>query len=135
MSDTPISVKKTIYSDFHKDFFLNPITGDLARHTNEESVKESIKNLLLTDKGERVFQPELGSNIRSMLFDNIDSASVRNLQEIIKETLNNYEPRAEILGIDVDSSFDSNEIEVTIVFSIINREEPITITTVLTRTN
>ena len=67
------SVRKqdTLYSDLRKDLFLNPVNSDVSRYTDEDSIKESVKNLLLTDVGERLFNPTLGSNIRRMLFENI----------------------------------------------------------------
>ena len=67
---TPRLKKKNLYSDIHKDLAANPITGDLALRRDEESVKESIKNIILTDQGERLMQPLIGGNIRAMLFEN-----------------------------------------------------------------
>lgn len=133
MRRTPITAKRELYSDFHKDFTQNPVSLDLARKTNEEAVKESIKNLILTDQGERLFQPRLGSKVRSLLFDNMTPDLIISVRELIKDTLKNYEPRATIIGVDVTSSIDNNDIQITIVFNVINREEPITLTTTLTR--
>lgn len=133
MARTPLTVKRELYSDFHKDFTQNPVSLDLARKTNEESVKESIKNLILTDQGERLFQPKLGTKVRALLFDNITPDVVISIRELIKDTLNTYEPRAEIIDVDVTSTIDSNDIRITVVFSVINIEEPITLTTTLTR--
>ena len=65
-----------IYADFTKDLAVNPVTGDLARIIDEEAVKESLKNLLLTDRGERLFQPEVGSDIRATLFENNTPATL-----------------------------------------------------------
>lgn len=133
MRRTPITAKRELYSDFHKDFTQNPVSLDLARKTNDEAVKESIKNLILTDQGERLFQPLLGSKIRSLLFENLTPDLIISVRELIIDTLRNYEPRANVIGVDVTSSFDSNDIRITIVFSVINREEPITLVTTLAR--
>ena len=130
---TPITKKQELYSDFFMNLDENPVSLDLARKTNEEAVKASIKNLLLTDKGERPYQPNLGCNIRQMLFDNVKPYSIITMREIIKETLEAYEPRADIIGVDVTSSIDNNEVFVAIVFKVINNSEPVTLVTSLTR--
>lgn len=130
---TPITKKQELYSDFFMNLDENPVSLDLARKTNEEAVKASIKNLLLTDKGERPYQPNLGCNIRQMLFDNVTPDSIITMREIIKETLEAYEPRADIIGVDVTSSIDNNEVFVAIVFKVINNSEPVTLVTSLTR--
>jgi phage baseplate assembly protein W len=130
---TPRTVKKELYADFFKDLTENPVSLDLARKTNEEAVKESIKNLLLTDKGERPFQPNLGCNIRQLLFEQITPDVVIMIREMVYDTLRAYEPRATIIGVDVTSSIDDNAIDITVVFNVINSEEDITLTTTLTR--
>jgi len=63
--------KIAIYSDFKKSLEISPVSDDLTLHKDEDAVRESIKNLLLTDRGERLMQPNLGGNIRAMLFENI----------------------------------------------------------------
>ena len=68
---TPRTRFEAVYSDFHKDLSPIPGRGDIARRLNENSVREAIKNLILTDKGERLFQPNLGSDIRASLFENV----------------------------------------------------------------
>jgi hypothetical protein len=67
---TPLTRRRELHSDFHKDLALLPGRNDIARRVNENSVKEAIKNILLTNKGERLFQPLIGSDIKSMLFEN-----------------------------------------------------------------
>ena len=111
----------------------NPVSEDLARNTNEEAVKASIKNLLLTDKGERPYQPNLGCNIRQMLFDNMTPDTIILMKEVIKDTLEAYEPRADIIGVDVRSSVDDNQVNIAVVFKVINSSEPVTLVTSLTR--
>lgn len=133
MRKTPITAKREIYSDFYKDFTQNPVSLDLARKTNVEAVKESIKNLVLTDQGERLFQPTLGSKVRALLFENLTPDLIISIRELIKDTIKNYEPRADLIGVDVTSSIDSNDIQITIVFTVINIEEPITLAITLTR--
>jgi phage baseplate assembly protein W len=133
MARTPLTVKREVYSDFHKDLAENPVSLDLARKINEEAVKESIKNLILTDRGERLMQPELGCDIRRMLFENMTPATEITMQELIAETLEFYEPRANIIGIDVKTSVDRNDVTIAIVFNVINSQEDILFTTTLSR--
>lgn len=130
---TPITAKKELYSDFHRDFTENPITFDLARKTNEEAVKESLANLLLTDRGERPFQPNLGCDIRKMLFENITPSTVELMKEAIQNTINAYEPRVNLVGVDVKANTDSNEVTISIVFHLINSEDDIVFTRTLSR--
>jgi len=131
---TPVRKKQSLFSDFHKDLTQNPISEDLALKRDEEAVKESLKNLILTDKGERLMQPLLGGNIRAMLFENNTPATIKFLQEQIKATIEEYEPRASLIDVTVQSSLDENTINVTIYFYINNIEQPITLTVFLERT-
>jgi len=116
---TPIA-KKEFYSDFLINFDMNPVTGVLARSTNEEAVKQSLKNLILTNMTERPYQPLVGSRINGMLFDPIDSFTALNIKTEIQQTINNYEPRVSVIEIKVTEYTDQNGYVVTIIFSTIN---------------
>jgi phage baseplate assembly protein W len=131
------SVRKqdALYSDLRKDLFLNPVNSDVSRYTDEDSIKESIKNLLLTDVGERLFNPTLGSNIRRMLFENILYPETKYiLEDLIRTTIENFEPRCNLISINVSNLFnDQNSATITIMFSVINIQTPITLNVVLNR--
>lgn len=116
-----------VYSDFRKDLLVSPVTDDLARKVDEEAVKDSIRNLVLTDRGERPFNRRLGCDVRRMLFENVMPDTFLLVQEMITETIENYEPRANLIGVYVNGSPDVNAVLITIVFSIINKEEPVTL--------
>jgi phage baseplate assembly protein W len=131
---SPITKRISLYSDFHKDLVTNPITDDLAVRKDEESVKESIKNLILTDKGERLMQPLLGGNIRAMLFENNTPAVIKMIQEQIKTTIEEYEPRAQLIDVSVKSAIDDNKVNITVYFYLNNIEQPISVTVFLERT-
>lgn len=131
---TPLKKKLSIYSDLRKDMEINPITSDLALKTDEESVKESLKNLILTNKGERLFQPNLGSDVVKSLFDTMTPASIKVLENSIRNTINNYEPRANVLNIEVLPYYDENMVKVNITFYVRNAEVPITVAVFLERT-
>jgi phage baseplate assembly protein W len=131
---TPTARRKAeIYSDFHKDLTQSPVNFDLARKIDEESIKESLRNLILTDRGERLFQPDIGSDIRKLLFENITAATVETIKDLVRTTIRNYEPRINLIGVDVLTSIDSLQIDIVITFNIINRIEPIEFTVTLDR--
>jgi len=131
---TPVKRRKSLYSDFHKDLTINPISNDLAVKRDEEAVKESLKNLLLTDRGERLFQPSLGSDIRATLFENNTPMVVKLLEEKVRAVINNFEPRVNIIEIIIKSEYDENKIQITIYFNIRNVGAPLSVTVFLERT-
>lgn len=124
---TPLKKRRELYSDFHKDLTVNPISLDLAMKKDEEAIKESLKNLILTDRGERLMQPNLGSDVRASLFENATPVTLKILEERVRDVINNYEPRVSIIDIDVTSLYDDNRVQVTIYFYVKNREEPISV--------
>jgi len=113
--------KKTeIYSDFLNSFEQNPLTGALARVTNEESVKQSLRNIVLTNIGERFYDSNKGSKIRQSLFELYDPATVEIIRIQLGEAISAYEPRAIIQDIRLQEDLDRNGYYITLVFSIIN---------------
>lgn len=133
MAISPTQKKRELYSDFRKDLLVSPVNFDLARKTNEEAVKESILNLILTDRGERFFQPNLGSDIRSMLFENVTNLTILTIEEMVKDVIESYEPRAGLISVETTPNTDGNEINLTITFNVSNSEEDIVLTTTLSR--
>ena len=131
---SPIAKRISLYSDFHKDLTVNPISNDLALKRDEEAVKESVKNLILTNKGERLMQPLLGGNISAMLFENNTPATIKMIEEQIRTTISEYEPRAEVTDVVVKSTIDDNRIEVEIYFYVGNQSQPISVNVFLERT-
>jgi phage baseplate assembly protein W len=131
---SPVRKRQSIASDLHKDLTVNPISNDLALKRDEEAVKESIKNLILTDQGERLMRPYIGGNIRAMLFENITPITIKLIQEQIKDTIQTYEPRARLIDVVVTSAIDDNSVQVAIYFYINNVEQPITLNVFLERT-
>ena len=121
---TDHNIKSIVYSDFFTDFSKNSATGQLNKKTNENAVKQAIRNLLLTDHYERPFQPAIGSNLRSLLFENFGPTTTLRAKEYIKETIEQYEPRADLIKTDVIANPDGNALGVSIYFRIINTIEP-----------
>ena len=117
---TPRSKRRTVYSDIPDSFALSPVNSDLTRVTDELSVRQSIKNLMLTDRGERLFQRDLGSDVKALLFENANPAGFKIIQNHIKDLLKIKEPRCNVIDVTISSMLDSNQIEITLRYSIIN---------------
>ena len=131
---TPKSKKVTIYQDFKKDLEISPLSADLTLNKDEDAVKESIKNLILTDRGERLMQPNLGGNITAMLFENLTPSVMKLIEDNVRDTIALYEPRAELQNVAVSSNIDDNTVKVRITFYIKNVEQPIDLDVFLERT-
>lgn len=118
--NTSANRPKEIYSDFLTNFNAHPNTGALLKRSDEEAVKRSIRNLMLTDTGERLFRPDLGSNVRRYLFENASEVTKNGLKESIINTIKNYEPRANVVDVVVKLSNDEHSYMIDIYFNIIN---------------
>ena len=105
------------YSDFDISFLKNPKSKDVYKLTDLQSIKQSLRNLLQTNLGERLFQPEIGINLRALLFENSsDAALALTLQEDVKILIRNYEPRVKVETVRILP--DNNSISVSIKYSI-----------------
>ena len=122
-----------IYSDLNLNFTKNPATNDVARLTDIEAVKRSVRNLILTNRFERPFHPEIGSSIRDLLFENITPLNAVLLQDRVEEVIENFEPRATVQQVMVQDEIDQNRYRVTISFYVNNMPEPVQITEFLQR--
>ena len=111
------------FTDFNNSLAIHPIKKDLAVKTDVEAVKQSIKNLVLTNKMERPFQPTLGCDIRRALFENISPATIVFAKQAIVETLERHEPRCNIINIKASADDENNALYITIVFSVINSND------------
>jgi len=126
--------KITIYQDFKKNLEKSPVSNDLTVFKDEDAVKESIKNLILTNRGERLMQPNLGGDIQAMLFENITPSVITLIEDKVRDTIEINEPRAELVDVIVSSNIDDNKVNVKIVFYIKNVEQPIALDVFLERT-
>ncbi len=121
------------YSDFLVGFDVHPTKADLVRATNEAAVKRSVRNLLMLNKEERFFKPQVGSGIRAFLFEPMTPFTAIGLRNEIKEVLTNYEKRISIVDVTVDPLYDQNSYNVRLVFYMINKPEPISYSVSLER--
>ena len=121
------------YSDLNLNFNKNPATKDVAKLKDVEAVKRAVRNLILTNRFERPFHPEIGSDIRSLLFENMTPVVEVLLKDRIKETIDVFEPRADVTDIIVSGDSDRNEYRVQIEFRVLNVPDPIVVTEFLQR--
>ena len=132
MATVTIPTART-FRDLDLNFNIHPVKKDINTFTNEFAVINSIKNLVLTNHYERPFQPELGSNLRRLLFENVDSVTASVIENEITETIRNFEPRAQVSKVTAVPAPDENKYSVELEFFIINSPNPITITFFLER--
>lgn len=109
-----------LFSDFLDDLTPHPITKDLVRVKNDQAIKQSIKNIVFTRLGERLFQPTIGSEIANALFEPNDVILEENLKFTIRSAIAFHEPRASVISVDIFSYSEEDRIAVNIFFSIIN---------------
>lgn len=115
-----------IYSDINLSLATHPLTKDITALTNEQAVRRSIKNILLTNYYESFFDCNFGCNLNRLLFENITPMTIEMAQTTIVDAITTYEPRANLIEVRITPYEDENGVTITIVFSIINREQPIT---------
>jgi phage baseplate assembly protein W len=108
------------YSDFYMNLDPHPDSKQLVRYVDSDAVKSSIRNLVLTNKYERLFQPNIGSNLRAYLFELISPETEFLIKKSITETIENYEPRAQLIDVVVSGQIDDNAYTVSIYFYVNN---------------
>ena len=121
------------FRDLDLNFAIHPITKDVNIYKAEYAVINSVKNLILTNHFEKPFQPEIGSNIRRLLFENVDSIMAAQIEREIEETITNFEPRVQISSVIAIHAPDENGYKVRLEFFVINNPDPITINFFLER--
>jgi phage baseplate assembly protein W len=132
MATVNIETTRT-FRDLDLNFTIHPVKKDINTHKNEYAIINSIKNLVLTNHYERPFQPDLGSNIRQLLFEQVDSVTASQLEREIAEVIGNFEPRAQVSKVEAIPSPDENKYQIYLEFFIINNTAPITINFFLER--
>ncbi len=125
--------KQVIYSDLDNLFITNPITKQLNKKINRDAVKQSVKNLVLTDFYERPFQSDIGCNIRGYLFEPFTSYLQEQIKDTVLNTIDNYERRAKVIDILVEDRLDLNAISLTIAFEILNDPDAVILDVLLER--
>ena len=119
-----IQRKSRAFKDISLSFTPHPVTKDLPVLSNERAIVRSVRNLVETIPTERFFDSNMGTNIRGMLFENFSGSDVMIIEDMVRNTVRNYEPRVGDIGVEVDASPDDNTISVRVLFSIIGLEAP-----------
>lgn len=123
------------FKDLNLSFKKHPVTDDLVVTKDAAAIKQAITTLLLTDQGERPFQPNIGSGLRSFLFEPLDFATAALINSSIRETLKTFEPRIEIVQINTAPNYNDNGFNVELSFEVVGTEiAPIAVEFFLTRT-
>jgi phage baseplate assembly protein W len=115
------------YKDIDISFAKNPKTSDIYSLRDIDAVKRSVKLLILTKFNERAFHPEIGSAVYTSLFENIGPDTVIVIERSIRDVINNFEPRARLIKVDVSETSNPNEITISVFFYVVNIPEPVSI--------
>ena len=112
------------FKDISISFKFNPLSGDLIALKNENAIARAVRNIVLTTPGEKFFDPDFGSSVSEILFENVDDITAISIKDEIKNCLQNYEPRVEIIDVNVDPNFDENQFDVIITYRIVGVDIP-----------
>jgi len=122
-----------IFSDLDLSFVQHPVTKRLSRKQNRDAVKQSVKSLILTDYYERPFKPEIGCSIRYFLFELFTPPVKQQMENAIRETISNYEPRAEVIEVLVEERPEMNALTISVAFFVNNDPNPVVLDVILER--
>lgn len=107
------------FKDFSVNFARNPFTDDLSVVHNDNSIKQAVKNIILTSPGEKPFQPLVGSSVNRLLFEPLDAFTADTIAEEIRTTINQYEPRVALTRVDVTPIYENNKLNVSLEYKIV----------------
>jgi phage baseplate assembly protein W len=122
-----------VYKDLDLDFQINSATKDIQTLTDIEAVKRSVRNLIKLNHYEKPFKPEIGSNLRAMLFENITPQINHAISKQIDLLIRNYEPRCRLVQLNVQPDVDRNGYRASISFFVVNHPERVEVETFLER--
>jgi len=113
------------YSDLNLAFIAHPVSGDVSILRDAEAVKRSLKNLVFTNYYERFYQPGLGCGINHMLFEPIMPFTAKKMKNAIIDVINTYEPRVELINVDVEPDGTDHGFQISLKFYVLNIPEPV----------
>ena len=132
LSSSILSSRKKSYSDIDLLFEKKP-SGDIYRKTDADAVKQSVKNIVSTNHFEKPFEIFYGANITGMLFELADAGMGTHIEDQIKSSISEYEPRARVLKINVFSNPDRNTLQVELLFRVTATEQEVELKTTVSR--
>ena len=122
------------FADLDLNFTPHPVTGDVGFKVDENAIKQAVKNLVLTQNFERPFHSEIGSSLRSLLFEPATPMTKEILRKTISDTITNFEPRVELIDVEIRYKLDDTAVDVRVIFKIVNTFTPIDVNLTLERT-
>lgn len=129
---TLVTARARLYKDIDLAFQPRP-SGDVYKKQDAAAVKQAVKNLLLTNHGEKPFEPFYGANLQGLLFDLTDDDLAIDLDTTIRQAIAIYEPRARVLNVYVNLQPEYNNVSITVEFQVVNTEEIVTLETTIAR--
>jgi|TARA_B110000444_G_scaffold246812_1_gene268741 phage baseplate assembly protein W len=129
---TLVGTRSKAYQDIDLTFKLKP-NGDVYKKTDAAAVKQSVKNLLLTNHYEKPFQPYFGGNLNDILFELANDTTSITLRDDVVNAINNYEERAKVLDVKISDNIDRNEVKVKVIFQVKNLNDIVEVETTLSR--
>ena len=120
----PLQRVSQSFKDISMSFGSNPLTNDLIAIKNANAISRSVRNIVMTIPGEKPFNPDFGSNVRNLLFENMDFVSAGLIVDEIRTSIQNFEPRVELMTVEALPDFDNNSYDVNIVYDIIGADIP-----------
>lgn len=133
LNTTPAQRQVDRFIDLDLDFGRNTNTSDVDRLFDEEAIKRSVRNLVLTNRNERFFKPNISGGIRNLLFEPATPVTATLIQQQIIDVITENEPRVSLVDVTVIASLDQNSFDASIVFQLRNNEQPIRVTVALER--
>ena len=112
------------FKDISMSFQSNPLNNDLIAIKNVNAIARSVRNIILTTPGEKFFDPDFGSNVTRLLFENVDDITASQIQEEIEFSINNYEPRVKLLSVEINPDFDNNLFDTIITYEVVGADVP-----------
>ena len=132
LSSSIVTTRARQYTDIDLSFTARP-SGDIFKKVDAAAVKQSVKNLLLTSRYEKPFQPNFGANLNSALFALDTDSDPDFIQDLIADAIKNYEPRARVLSISLNLKPERNSLDATIQFQVVNTNEIVSVDVSLAR--
>jgi phage baseplate assembly protein W len=129
----PIKTPNRIYKDLDLSFSAHPEKGDVLKKLDISAITQSLRSLLFTIPGERPFQPNLGSPLYNLLFEQLDDISIALIDKTIAHTIQNFEPRVSLDLVQIFPNDEENEVQISIFFTVKGTQTPASFTTTLKR--
>lgn len=120
----PLERVNQSFRDISASFQANPLNNDLVVLKNANAIARSIRNIISTSPGEKFFDPDFGSNVTRLLFENLDDISAISIRDEIENSIDNYEPRVSLISVDTTPDYDNNSFDVKLIYQIIGVDIP-----------